>query len=170
MADLIPSPIPGIQVATLASSENTAYVTNDSDIGPATYQLKTLNIPTIWDVQWKLSPYQYQIFEGWYANILSKGVISFLVDLPVGAGDVEHECNFVGSYTSSRIGRIWVVTAQLRVIEKVYNDQDLFDDLLALEDLFSGFFIENAVNGLILFGFVTLPLNWQNIEYGTDHS
>lgn len=163
MADPIPSQLEGVQLASLSSSENQVYRTNDSEIGPATYELLSEDVPTEWQVQWKLSPFLYQLFESWYKNALTKGVISFIITLPTGAGDIPTECNFKGRYSTSRIGRITVITATLREIEKKYNTAAEFDELVQLADLIDGFYKEDAFRAFINFAFVDLPDAWQDL-------
>jgi len=165
-----PPTLQGVTLATLSVSELSAFRTNDSEIGPATNRLLSLDVPTFFDVTWLYFPFDFQVFENWFKFELNKGVNAFTIDLPVSAGILEHNCNFIGSYTATQVGRLVTVTATLRAVEKITNTEAQFDDLLLLAALVEDKNKLPVLNGLIQFANITLPDVFDTIKYGTDHS
>ena len=170
MAEVYPTTLPGVILAALTVTENQAYRTNDSEIGPATYELLSEDVPTLFNVQWTFYPFDFQVFENWFKFDLTKGVKSFTIDLPVGAGILEHECNFRGSYSASRQGQLTTVSATLRAIAKQFNTEAQYDDLLLISSLFADLDKQRNLNALIRFVNDVVPDNWENLKYGTDYS
>ena len=170
MPETYPPTLQGVSLASLAVIENQAFRTNNSDIGPASYELLSEDVPTLFNVVWFFYAFDFQVFENWFKFDLSKGVKSFNIDLPVGSGIVTHEVNFAGSYTATQQNRMVNVSATLRAIDKQFNTEAEFDDLLLLAALTSD---KNKVaffNNLIKFTNTTLPDAWETINYGTDYS
>lgn len=168
MAVPYPPTLPGVKFSSLSNRDLTATRTDDSEIGPATYQLLSLNGPTVFEVQFAFFPFDFAVFENWFRYDLLKGALSFDIELPVGAGIKSHEVNIVGSYSVSYIGRFVTVSATLRAIAKVYNTESEFDDLLLLSNTIPERNKAPLVNSLLEFVNVTLPGAWQGVDYGTD--
>ena len=170
MAETYPPTLAGVLFASLSVTEQQAYRTNDSEIGPASYELLSEDVPTEFNVTWKFYPFDFQVFENWFKYDLTKGVKSFDIDLPVGAGIISHECNFKGSYTATQQGRLITVSALLRAIDKQFNTEAQFDDLLLLAAMVSDKNKVPVFNALNNLANVTLPDAWESIKYGTDYS
>lgn len=170
MPEVYPSTLPGVLLSSVSVVENQAFRSNDADIGPPTYELLSENVPTAFNVQWLFYPFDFQVFENWFKHSLTKGVKSFTIDLPVGAGVLEHECNFTAPYTASRNGELTAVSATLRAIAKQFNTEAQFDNLLLLSALFDDLDKERQVNLLVNFVNVVLPDFWENLDYPTDYS
>lgn len=170
MPETYPPTLQGVSFATLAVSENQAYRTNDSDIGPATYQLLSEDVPTIFSVGWVFFAFDFQVFENWFKFDLTKGVKSFNIKLPVGAGILTHECNFRGKYTATYNGKLVNVSATLRAIEKQTNTQAQFDDLLLLAAFIGDKDKVRTINNFNDFVNIKLPDQFETINYGTDFS
>ena len=170
MAEIYPPTLAGVLFATLAVSEQQTYRTNDSEIGPPTYELLSEDVPTIFNVTWTFYAFDFQVFENWFKYDLTKGVKSFTIDLPVAKGIVEHECNFVGGYSDSYIGKLVTVKASLRALAKQYNTEAEFADLLLLAAMVSDKNKVPVFNALNAFANIKLPDAWESIKYGTDHS
>lgn len=169
MAVTFPTTLAGVLNRTFAVKEHSSVRTDDSEIGPATYQLLTLSGPTDFKVVWLFEPVEFQLFEGWYRYDLLKGALSFDIDLPVGAGLKSHECNFIdGIYSAAQQGRYWRVSATLRAIAKVYSSETEYDDLLLIINAITSKRKMPFIRDVIELVSVDLPGIWQDVDYGTD--
>ena len=172
MAEIFPITLQGVSLTALSVSEISAFMSNDSEIGPPTNQLLSEDVPTFFEVNWLFFSFDFQVFENWFKHTLVKGVKSFTIKLPVGAGILEHECNFLPGrpYTAQQQNRLISVTATLRAIEKQTNTAAEFSDLLLLAGMTEDKNKVRLFNSLIKFANVTLPDVFQSINYGTDYS
>ena len=173
MAEVFPLTLQGVSLTALAVGELAAFRSNDSEIGPPTNELLSEDVPTFFEVNWLFYPFDFQVFENWFKFDLTKGVKSFTIDLPVGAGILEHECNFLPGgrpYTANQQNRLISVTATLRAIEKQTNTEAEFSDLLLLAAMVSDKNKVPVFNNLIKFANVTLPDVFDSINFGTDYS
>jgi len=170
MAETFPVTLAGALFSALQVGEQASTRTDNSEIGPATYQLLSLNGPTDFQVTWLFYPFDFQVFEGWWRYDLLKGANSFDIDLPVGAGIKSHECNFTGDppYTVTYQGRLVRVSATLRALAKQYVSEDDYDDILILADLITDKNKMPVIKQILQTSGTILPNGWQDIDYGTD--
>lgn len=168
MAVSYPPTLPGVKFSSLLNRDVSAVRSDDSEIGPATYQLLSLDGPTIFEVQFAYYPFDFAVFEGWFRYDLLKGALSFDIELPVGSGIKSHEVNFVDGYSATYTGRFITVSATLRAIAKVYHTESEFDDLLLLSNFIPERNKAPLIRSVLEFVGVTLPGAWQDVDYGTD--
>ena len=59
---------------------------------------------------------EFEIFEGWFINILFSGQSWFVMQVKTPGGHIDHECQFVGDYSAKASSdELWKVTAKLKV-------------------------------------------------------
>ena len=172
MAEEFPVTLQGVSLTALSVGELSAFRSNDSDIGPPTNELLSEDVPTFFEVSWIFFSFDFQIFENWFKHTLVKGVKSFTIKLPVGAGLLEHECNFLPGrpYTAQQQNKLISVSATLRAIEKQTNTEADFSDLLLLANMVSDKNKVRVFDSLVRFANITLPDVFDTIKYGTDYS
>lgn len=134
MASLIdyPTGLPAPLLRAYKPKELEAWRSNDTQIGPPRYEKLTDNPPVFFNAAFSFSEMEYQLFEGWFKYETDLGSKSFNINLKVGAGYQPHECYFNSSYDSSLNGKRWQVSCKLVAIEKVRDNQDIYDDLKLL--------------------------------------
>lgn len=155
------------------SVQNESHVrSNDTITGAPRYELISASRPSFFNVSWNLSQDQFNVFEGWFKYTIGFGSKAFDLDLFVGAGLVGHECYFQnGTYNASLVGRRWNVTATLLAVEKQYTDENFYNSLaVLLGAVENSNFATDFWSKFVYFGEVTLPLFWNDIQYGTDFS
>lgn len=168
-----PCGLPDPVTASISYAEFEHFRTNDVQAGPPLYELMSDSVPTVFNVRFSFSRLQFQAFEGWFNSCLVYGVHEFDINLPVGMGDVTHECFFYESYRVSFNGRRVSVSAKLLAREKQYNTDANSDDLVLLMNLFqeSGCQEEcDVFADFQVFEGTTLPAEWGAIKAGTDFS
>jgi hypothetical protein len=76
--------------------------------------------PVEFDVTWKFTSKQFNVFEHWFLNDIYNGSAWFNVNLVDGKGQRLFLARFKGVYqaTAEANGRAWVVTAKLEVAER----------------------------------------------------
>ena len=170
MATDFPCNLPGVLFANYSNSELEHFRRNDVQSGPPRYELLTSKTPTLFNVTWNFSLFEFQVFEGWFKYQTIFGSSSFNIILPVGKGDEEHECYFNGAYSVNRTGKRIIVEATLIATEKKYDtvcdsqDIELLDRISSSKNkcLFFNQFIDFSEN--------KLPDALETIDYGTDFS
>ena len=165
-----PCNIAGVLIASLSTSELEHVRRNDVQTGPARFELLTSLAPMLFNVSWNFSLLEYQVFEGWFKYNTSFGSKPFNISLPVGMGDVLHECYFYAAYTVNRSGKRVLVQATLYAVEKQYNTACDSLDLELISRISSDKDKCTFYNDFISFAEVTLPDKWADINYGTDFS
>jgi len=168
-----PCGLPRPLSASISLTEFEHFRTNSVQAGPALYELMSDSVPTVFNVRFSYSRLQFQAFEAWFSSCIVYGVHEFDITLPVGSGDVIHECNFLESYSVSFNGRRVNVSAKLLAREKIYNTNADSDDLVLLMNFFeeSGCQSEcDVMNDFQTFESVTLPEAWGSMKLGTDFS
>lgn len=168
--ELFPSTLPGVLLQGYANEEDVHFRRNNVQSGPPVYVKLTNRTPVKFSVRWNFSQFDLQVFEGWFKKNILYGSLPFDMSLPVGMGDVVHECFFLDRYNVSRILKRVSVTASILAIEKQYNTDAEIDDLLALAAMTDARNQESFFNIFVNFGEVSLPDAWETINYGTDFS
>jgi len=126
--------MPGVLVSTDTNTDIGKYRRNDAEIGPPVYELLSTTGPSLFNVAWSFSDFDFRIFEGWYKKDLVFGSKSFNIDLIVGKGLVPHECFFDSQYTRTRVGKRFRVSAKLLAVEKQYDDDTFIDEIILLRE------------------------------------
>lgn len=112
--------------------------------GPARQRLQFTAVPERITVRWRMTQWQYALFNGWYRTKAQRGAQWFDITLLTGLGMVVHEARFSGSgqqpYSAKpqRGGRgggvTWLVTATLEIREPPGLTEDVVD-LALTEDM-----------------------------------
>ena len=170
MAVDFPSELPGVLLATYSNEEFEHFSMNDVQSGPPRVELKTSVTPVLFNVTWYFSPFDFQLFEGWFKSSITFGSVPFDISLPVGAGDLEHECLFRRRYRVTRRSRRVIVTAQLIATEKQYNTDDEIAELFTMAAMTSESFQGDFFSAFNVFAETQLPDAWETIDFGTDYS
>lgn len=165
-----PSTLPGVLLATYANEEFEHFESNDVQSGPPRVELRTSVTPVLFNVTWYYSPFDFQLFEGWFKENITFGSEPFDISLPVGAGDLDHECFFRRRYKATRRSQRWIVTAQLIATEKRYNTSEDIAALFIIAEMTDATFQSDFFDAFNIFADTDLPNAWENIEYGTDFS
>lgn len=111
---------------------------NDVETGPPRFELLSEHGPAFFKAVWTFRRLDLQVFEGWYKHDLTFGAKSFDMDLLVGAGLKTHELYFDKPPVAIPRGRLFRVTANLIGVEKIYDDEETFDELLVLRQSIEG--------------------------------
>lgn len=130
MADIYyPCELPGVLVNSNAYSPNDRVQRNDLSGGPPVFVLQDSDGFVLFDVTWRFTGLQVQVFRNWFRSVTAGGSKLFDIDLyvdgPDGAGTQTktHECYFDGPYQATQQGRLWLVSATLLAIEEQLLDE-----------------------------------------------
>lgn len=170
MPEQYPIGLPLPLIMPYSNQEQEAVRHDESELGPPSYQLLSLDVPTQFNAEFSFTWTDLQVFEAWYKHKLLKNANSFNIDLDVGAGQVTHECNFIGTPNATRPGvsKRWRVSSVLRAIEKQYSTESSLDDLLTWYEFLEGINDKGSViNSFLQFSNIDLPDAWENLNYGT---
>ena len=170
MAEAFPPTLPGVLNATYSPAEFEHFDSNDVQSGPPRVELQTSVTPVLFNVSWNFSPFDFQLFEGWFSQTIVFGSRSFDISLPVGAGDLIHECTFAKRYKPTRIGQRWLVSAQLFGAEKQYNTAAEIAALFILAEMTDASFQSVFFDAFNVFADTDLPDSWSGMVLGTDFS
>lgn len=177
MASLIDIPccLRGILVSGFNASDFGHFQTNDTQSGPVRVEFLTDAVPMPTSVAWSFDPFEFQVFEAWFRTELNYGSVSFNINLWVGMGLVEHECNFINpdsTYKWTKVGKRFAVTAQLSAVAHQYNNDCDSAALLALCGITSEQDTCAFLTRFQDFANGTLPDEWENMlgNLGTDYS
>lgn len=129
-----PTNLPGVLVSSDTNKDIGKYRRNDTEIGPPVYELLSTTGPSLFNCVWSFEEFDFQVFEGWYKKELLFGSKSFNIDLIVGKGLTAHECFFNSQYNRSRNGKRFRVSAQLLAVEKIYDTDDVIDEIIVLRE------------------------------------
>jgi hypothetical protein len=121
-----------------------AVLRTEMEAGPARQRRRYTQTPSRIPVRWRLTQWQFGIFEAWYKWKGREGAVWFAMDLLGGMGMVAHEARFVGSGSSPYKavpqrggpgeGARWIVTTTLEIRERpVLSDEAL--DIVLAEDV-----------------------------------
>lgn len=143
MADIAyPCALPGVLVNSNSYAPSERARRNDLSGGPPTFVLQDEDGFVLFDVAWRFTGLQVQVFQNWYRHVTTGGSRLFDIDLyvdgPDGAGTQvkTHECYFDGVPSYSQQGRLWSVGATLLAIE----EQTLAEcDAQSLVNAYTGF-------------------------------
>jgi len=125
-------------VGNYSQADSNKVRRNDVETGPPRFELLSEHGPGFFTATWLFSPVDFQVFEGWFNFELTFGSESFDMDIQVGAGLKEHEFYFDKPYASKLVGKLWRVSARLIAVEKQYDTEADFDQLLLLRAAVEG--------------------------------
>ena len=175
MADIsYPCSLPGVLIASFGISEDPHFRSNPTQSGPPINELLTDFTSAPVSVSWSFNTLEYQAFDAWFKYVINLGTTPFNLFLPVGAGLVEHECQFSGRVQKSLNGRRNHLSATLIAKELVYQDECSALDLLKLMELVDPGCKDQC--DLLMefndFANITLPDAWEGLtdRLGTDYS
>lgn len=86
------------------------------------------NTPSIVSIKFLFSSSEFELFEGWYHNVLLEGQHWFNMPVKTAAGLVEHACRFSGDYAHKPLTqKLWQVTAKLEVnaLQTISDDETI---------------------------------------------
>lgn len=167
-----PCSLPGVLRATFGISEDPHFRSNPVQSGPPINELMSDFTSAPVTVNWSFSAIEYQAFDAFFKYIINFGTTPFNLDLPVGAGIVEHECQFSGRVSKSLNGKRNHVTATLIAKELIYQEECSALDLLALMSMTNERDQCGFLNNFNNFANNTLPDAWEGLtdRLGTDFS
>lgn len=109
-------------------------------------------------VTWKLSDFEFGVFQSVYANLLNGGVDWFEINLPLGDGIKPYKCRFVADSYQHKYDNVmwWTVTAKLETEDQPEPfDAEITEALVTIDLDFEGFF--DAVDAYHELIHTTLP-------------
>lgn len=142
MAETYPTALPGILINSDAYTNQTLTRKNELSSGPPTFRLKDDNGWVNFDVSWKYTAAEMQLFRNWYRWTLANGSKLFEIGISVegrssGAFDrTPHDCYFDGAYRAVQDGPLFIITATLIAIEQKTLDED---SGISLVNAYAGF-------------------------------
>ncbi len=141
MADIrYPCTLPGPLVVSNGYAVNERTRRNDLSSGPPLYVLKDNQGFVAFDVGFRYTGLQMQVFRNFYSAETVYGSKLFNIDLyvdgPDGTGKQTqtHECYFDGPYAAQQENRLWLVTVRLIAIEEIIFSQCEGQSLVAAYD------------------------------------
>lgn len=141
-----PCRLPGVLVNSNGYRNQDTVRRNDLQSGPPIFRLESEDQWVLFDVAWKFSALEVQVFRNFHRNVLASGSKLFNIELMVDGFDgikqtKTHECFFDGAPQYTQNGRRWTVAATLLAIESnildecdgisLVNSFDAFDNLNA---------------------------------------
>lgn len=139
MAEAYPQTLPGVFYNSNSYTPQSLTRKNDLQSGAPTYRLESDNGWVMFDVLWKFSASQIQLFNGWHRYGLRNGSKSFDIELMVDGFDgvkntITHECYFdSGTFKANQVGTRWHVTTRLLAIERQTVSEAFYDQLAILD-------------------------------------
>ena len=119
MAELYPCALPGVLINSNGFAPQSLVRNNVVKNGPLRFRLQADSGWLQFNVAWSFGLLEGQVFENWHEHTLANGSKSFLIDLKVPGGLLEHECYFLGVPSYNQIGARWSVTGTLMAINRV---------------------------------------------------
>ena len=112
---------------------------NSTQNGPLRVRLQADSGWVGFNVAWKYSELEAQVFDNWYIHTLAKGSKSFIIKLKVAGGLLEHECYFnpdAEPPSPNQVGKRWFVSGAIIAISRAGLDEC---DGLSLINMFNAF-------------------------------
>jgi hypothetical protein len=136
-----PCRLPGVLVNSNALSPKNVVRRNDLQSGPPLFIREDDDAYVMFNVAWKFSAIEMQVFSNWFKGTLARGSKLFNIDLMIDGFDgikqtKTHECYFDGVYQQSQTGKRWTVTATLLSIQEETLGEC---DAISLVNAFNGF-------------------------------
>ena len=141
-----PCKLPGVLVNSNSYRNQDTVRRNDLQSGPPIFRLESEDEWVLFDVSWRFSALEVQVFRNFHKNVLANGSKLFNIELMVDGFDgtkqtKTHECYFDGSPQFSQNGLRWMVSATLLAIDPIILDEC---DGISLVNAFNGFEDVNA--------------------------
>lgn len=139
-----PCRLPGVLVNSNSYQNKDLVRRNDLQSGPPIFRLESDDGWVAFDVAWKFSELENQVFRNFHKNVLVNGSKLFNIELWVDGFDgtkqtKTHECYFDGVPQFKQNGRRWIVGATLIAIEPQILDEcdgiSLVNSYNAFEDV-----------------------------------
>jgi len=140
MPEQYPCALPGVLVNSNGMSPQSLVRNNNVQNGPLRFRLQADSGWLQFNVAWSFNLLESQVFENWYKHILTNGSKSFLIDLTVPGGLLEHECYFLGVPSYNQIKKRWSVSGSILAIARVGLDEC---DAQSLVNMFNVFAVPN---------------------------
>jgi len=119
MAEEYPCALPGVLVNSNGFAPQSLVRNNNVQNGPLRFRLQADSGWLQFNVAWSFGVLEGQVFENWYKHILTNGSKSFLIDLQVTGGLLEHECYFLGVPSYNQVKKRWSVSGSVLAIARV---------------------------------------------------
>ncbi|MEY8205418.1 MAG: hypothetical protein RPR40_10120 [Bermanella sp.] len=105
---------------------NSMLLVTKQDSGYARKRRRFKNPPADMPFTLLLSSEQFDLFEGWYHHVINSGVNWFVMPVKLGAQLIDHQCQFVGDYSSSSKSQsLWKVAGKLKIKNlRVISEED----------------------------------------------
>jgi len=165
MADIdYPCALPGVLVNSNSYTNQDVVRRNNLQSGPPIFRLESDDGWVMFDVAWRFSALEVQVFRSFHKYTLANGSKLFNIELMVDGDDgtkqtKTHECFFDGAFKANQVGRRWTISATLLAIEP-----NILDECqgLSLVAAFNGFddlnaSIANIDKSITLFEDLWLP-------------
>ena len=136
MAEQYPCRLPGVRVNSNGYSAQSLVRNNDLQNGPPRFRLQADSGWLQFNVAWSFNALECQVFENFHKHTLINGSKSFLIDLQVAGGLLEHECYFVGVPSYNQVQRRWAVSGTLLAIARAGLSECDGQSLVAVYDGF----------------------------------
>ena len=130
-----PCRLPGVLVSSNSFAPKNRVRRNDLSAGPPIFNLDDDDGFVLFNVAWRFSALEVQVFQNWYRHTTKSGSKLFNIELMVDGFDgtkntKTHECYFDGAPSYSQVGRRWLVQATLLAIQEQILDECDADSLI----------------------------------------
>jgi len=138
MPEIYPCALPGVLNNSNGISPQSLVRGNNVQNGPLRVRLQADSGWLSFNVAWSFNALEGQVFENWFKHTLVNGSKSFLINLKVTGGLLEHECYFTPGRppNTNQVGKRWAVSGTLLAIARVGLDEC---DGLSLVAMYNGF-------------------------------
>ena len=125
MADLQPYPltIRSILRAGKSRSQPASFAMAEPRRGPGYSQATGTDVPVIWDVTFRFTEQEAQVFFTWFTYIIREGLDWFTMPIRTEFGVIEHECHFLpGEMPERENGQLFEYSAKIMARKLVVPD------------------------------------------------
>lgn len=117
--NLVPSTtcfaLPDPRIEPYQGQNSTSVIATQMETGRHRQRLRFTQEREMVNVVWFMSEFEYTYFKGWFANRISQGADSFILNMKLDIDFCDVECQFVGSYQYQFMETGWNVSAVLLV-------------------------------------------------------
>ena len=158
MPENYPCALPGVLVNSNGFSPQSLVRNNSVQNGPPRFRLQADNGWLQFNVAWSFNALEGQVFENFHKHTLANGSKSFLIELKVTGGLLEHECYFLGVPSYNQIGKRWSVSGTLLAIARAGLDEC---NGISLVNMFDAFEVPNLAIAQLDDAILELENLWQ---------
>ncbi len=123
-----PTGLPLPQQANYGVNHVSPFLRTDMATGRAKQRRMFTSVPSLVDVEWKLSQPQTQIFEAWFKYTANDGADWFNCEVKTPMGTKEYVCRFTEMYEGPILFAVrrWIIRARLEIFERPLFDEDWY--------------------------------------------